>query len=106
MQDTEAPLQAMVTPAVIQHYRDGPHDALLQELERGMTEWGESYDVAAQFNDAVSALKRAHDKRRLTALVEKSRREPWSAEDKALYRDLQRALGGVPGAGMDAPRHE
>lgn len=82
-------------------FRDTPHEAAVRNAEAGALRWQERSlepsELEAEFSgawrQALDRIRRA----RITALLEKSRRQGLSTEDQAQYRLLQQAVSVAPG---------
>jgi DNA primase len=79
---------------ILQALRDTPHEPLVREIQSEiLAEWGDDFDLAAEFQDVMHRLEELERDRQIEALLRKSEREAWTAEDKALYRQLTAARG-------------
>jgi DNA primase len=75
--------------ALLQALSDTPHRILVAELHAEiLREWGEGFDLTAEFHDVLQRMSERERDRQIEILLKKSEREEWSAEDKALYRQL------------------
>ncbi len=87
--------------AVSEHFRGTALESLVKEVESGNLEWREPIpDDEALEADFTGAWRRVIErlrKARINALLEKSKRAGWTAEEKELYRRLQQpsAAGGI-----------
>jgi len=77
-------------------FRDSPHETAVRNAEAGALRWQDralapaelEAEFAGAWRQALDRMRRA----RITALLEKSRREDWSPEEQAQYRLLQQAV--------------
>lgn len=84
-----AAVAPVTTGALLQALAGTPHEALLVEAQAEvLEEWDEDFDLEAEFEDVLRRMGQQELDRQIDALLKKSEREEWSAEDKALYRQL------------------
>lgn len=69
---------------IVQHFTGGPHDAALHSAEGEIMGWEEAYDIRADFDCAIAALREQHGKRTTRALDQKPLSE-MSDEEKQQY---------------------
>lgn len=82
-------------------FRGTPYETAVRNAEAGALRWQEralepselESEFSGAWRQALDRIRRA----RITALLEKSRRQGLSAEDQAQYRLLQQAVSVVPG---------
>jgi DNA primase len=77
------------TASLLYALSGSPHENLLVEIQGEiLAEWGESYDVQAEFQKVMADMAERERERKIDALLKKSEREGWSEQDKTLYRQL------------------
>jgi hypothetical protein len=85
---------------VAEHFRGGEFELLAHEIETGSLKWEELDQEAlqAEFLGAWEKLNERFRHVRITLLLEKSKRQSWTSEEKEQYRRLQpRAANESPG---------
>ncbi len=86
--------------SVAEHFRDGTFAMLAREIETGSLKW-EQHDQEALNTEFVGAWGKLMDRFRhvrITMLLEKSKRQSWTTEEKEQYRRLQQgAANETPG---------
>ena len=53
---------------ILEHFRDTPHEPLLQRIESEIMGWNEDFDVAAEFEGSLRKLREERRNRRITEL--------------------------------------
>jgi DNA primase len=79
------------TAAMIQHFQGAAHAALLAAEQAEIMQWGEEFDVAAEFQGVLSKLRDEERKQQLQALHAKMHGRGMNAldeEERALYKQL------------------
>jgi DNA primase len=72
------------TAQIVQHFVGGQYESELQLAAGEILGWGEDYDIQADFDGAIAALREQHGKRTTRALDQKSLTE-MSPEEKQQY---------------------
>ena len=80
---------AVSTGALLHGFTGSLHEALLGEIQGEMlTEWGDDFDIEAEFRKVLADMVDRERDRKIDALLKKSEREGWDEQDKKLYRQL------------------
>jgi len=79
-----------VNTAILMHaLSESPHERLLSEIQSDiLTEWGEGFDIQAEFHKVLADMAERERERKIEALLKKSEKESWTEADKNLYRQL------------------
>ncbi len=82
--------QPQKTAFIMEHFRDGPFEQILQERAAESMEMSEemSETESQEFHDGVNKLRDMARKREIDGLLKKSEREGWSDAEKARYHQL------------------
>jgi DNA primase len=84
---------AVTTSAIIQQFHGSPHETVLAAAEADIMQWGEEFDVAAEFHGLLAKQREEQRKQQLQALHAKGLKG-LSEQELALYRQLaQRGTG-------------
>ncbi len=86
--------------SIAEHFRGGAFEAFAQEIEAGSLKWEELDNDAlrAEFIGAWGALVKRFRHVRITLLLEKSKRQSWTPEEKEQFRRLQQGMANeTPG---------
>ncbi|MBI3903809.1 MAG: DNA primase [Nitrosomonadales bacterium] len=75
------------TAAIIQQFQGTPHETVLASAEADILQWGEEFDVAAEFLGLLSRLRDEQRKQQLQALHAKGLKG-MNEQELALYRQL------------------
>ena len=83
--------------SVAEYFRGNELEKLAQEIEAGSMKWQELDDVAlqAEFVGAWAKLAERFRNIRMTLLLEKSKNQTWTSEEKEQYRRLQQGADGT-----------
>jgi DNA primase len=78
------------TPAIIQQFQGTPHEAALAAAQAEIMQWGEEFDVAAEFQGLLGKLREAQDKQQAQALLDKAGGsvQRMSEQERAQYLQL------------------
>jgi DNA primase len=76
------------TAAIIQQFQDSPHEAALAAAEAEIMQWGEGFDVAADFFGMLDKQRDEHRKQQLQALEAKGLKG-LDEQERALYQRLR-----------------
>ena len=86
--------------SVAEHFRGSEFEVLAQEIETGSLKW-ENMDQEALQSEFIGAWKKLVERFRhvrITLLLEKSKRQSWTSEEKEQFRRLQQgAANETPG---------
>ncbi len=63
---------AVSTAAIIQQFQGTPHEAVLASAEADIMQWGDEFDVAAEFNGMLAKQREGQSKQESQALLEKA----------------------------------
>jgi hypothetical protein len=77
--------------SVAEHFRGGEFEQIAQDIETGSLKW-ENLDqeaLQAEFVGAWAKLVERFRHVRITLLLEKSKRQSWTSEEKEQFRRLQ-----------------
>src|SRR3954463_14499544 len=87
-----------VLTSVGEYFRGNELEQLAHEIEAGSIKWQELDDVAlqAEFLGAWAKLAERFRNIRMTLLLEKSKSQTWTSEEKEQFRRLQQAANGTP----------
>ena len=86
--------------SLAEYFRGGEWEALAQEIETGSIKWAalDSDALQAEFVGAWRKLAERFRNARMTQLLEKSKKQTWTSEEKEQFRRLQQgALNETPG---------
>ena len=95
--------QPTTTVAVLERFRGTSHEALLSEVSGEILQWDEEFEVAEEFAGALEQLRESGRNRRIGELLEHSRTQGLSMEEK---QELQRLLqgGSATKSGQSTPK--
>jgi DNA primase len=63
---------AVSTAAIIQQFQGTPHEAVLVKAQADIMQWGDEFDVAAEFNGMLAKQREEQSKQESQALLEKA----------------------------------
>ena len=81
----------MSTAAIIQNFQGTAHEALLAAEQAEIMQWGEGFDVAAEFQGVLAKLREEERKQQLQALHAKMHGvglKGLDEQERELYRQL------------------
>ena len=76
------------TAAMIQHFQDSMHKQVFEAAQADVMQWGEDFDVAAEFADTLQGLRRAVIDAELDALNAKGGLSSLNKDEQARYLQL------------------
>jgi len=79
------------TAAIIQQFQGTPHESLLAAAQADIMQWGEEFDVAAEFHGMLAKQREEHCKQQLQALDSKGL-NTLDEKERALYSQLTKQL--------------
>ncbi|MFA7241661.1 MAG: DNA primase [Sulfuricellaceae bacterium] len=82
--------QSLTTSALLEHFRDRAHGKPLEEIAGEILQWDAEFDAVAEFDGAVSQLRKIERKAQIDALLERAREPGLSADEKTLLQELLR----------------
>jgi DNA primase len=82
--------QSLTTAALLEHFRDSAYGGLLEEIVGEILQWDAEFDVEAEFDGAVSQLRKTVRKAQIDALLARAREPGLSVDEKALLQELLR----------------
>jgi DNA primase len=82
---------AVSTAAIIQQFQGTPHEAVLASAEADIMQWGEDFDVGAEFHGILAKLREDQRKQQLQDLHVKAGGsvQGLSEQERERYRQLQ-----------------
>jgi len=87
--------QSLTTAALLEHFRDRAQGKPLEEIAGEILQWDAEFDAAAEFDGAISQLRKIERKAQIDALLVRAREPGLSADEKTLLQELLR-LGTAP----------
>jgi len=82
--------QSMTTAALLEHFRDTPHAAAMEEVAGEILQWDAEFDAAAEFDGVLMKLRENTRKAKIDALLARSKDQGLSAGEKAQLQELLR----------------
>lgn len=87
--------QNLTTAGLLEHFRDRAHGKPLEEIACEILQWDAEFDAAAEFDGAISQLRKIERKAQIDALLVRAKEPGLSAGEKALLQELLR-VGAAP----------
>lgn len=84
--------QLQNTAAILEHFRDTPHERLLKDVSGEILGWDEDFEVEAEFAGALDRLRSQNLARRVGELLAKAGSEGLTMDEKTEFQTLQKRL--------------
>jgi DNA primase len=82
--------------SLIQHFSDGRYDSNIREITQRLAspEWGEGFDIEAEFRDALMKIKQIQKDETIRPLIAQDPHKKWTPDEAATFSTWQNSKDG------------
>ena len=83
-----ASAQNLTTAALLEYFRSRPHGKQMEDIAGEILQWDAEFDAVAEFDGAISQLRKIERKAQIEVLLARAREPGLSADEKVLLQGL------------------